>query len=785
VNGEGVPSGSIKLSDHVRQGLEALNASRLTAEPYWGLGLSVLTEDTAKLSLVIRKALGVKKVLGEMPVAIADHELIVGRTLHGNVESMVEGYPPFPQYATEAEKAAAAEAYTGPGSVFGHFCPDYARFLSLGLGGLQSTAVDFKATTTDSVSRDWYEAVLVSLDALAGLILRYRDLALQRAAVSGDSGRRNELMEIAGVCERIASGPPRTFREAIQAVWFANAAFHSTFDNILLGRFDQFLFPFLERDLSEGRITLDQAQELVDLFWLKCCERLKNYDLNRTETLLHAGPPTKSQRAEGIGVWSLFMGGKTTQDTFSLDGGSYTHMMMTLALSGKTADGEDATNPLTYLCLNATLRLKVPAPYVYLRLHEGSPPSLLERAADSLRAGCVCPSIMNDEAIVAGLQRFGIPLEDAVEYAPSGCFEVYVAGKTDFKYGFINAAEIMSRVVSPAYWDSLEAPGLYLEQYDPFHGTGAPDPRAFSSFDEVMEAFKARLDQNVKGFVKSATDMRDGRLARIAPDPLLSAFVEGPLETGRDLTENSMKYHQHTPLLNGLSHAADSLAVIKKLVFEDRVITMGQLLDAVDSNWEGYEPLRQAVMAKVPAYGNDLDYVDDIASEILQWFADSATKHGAELGRGLLFTPGVATFEHYPALGRHVPALPNGRRFGEPLANNASPSMGRAITGQTAAINSFLKLPLDQLGGGAALDIEMQGGTGQLDHLESILAATRGGNVLTVTVNDCRKLREARENPEEHRDLMVRVAGHTAYFVDLPIAHQDRLIERCEQYVSC
>jgi choline trimethylamine-lyase len=391
---------------------------------------------------------------------------------------------------------------------------------------------------------------------------------------------------------------------------------------------------------------------------------------------------------------------------------------------------------------------------------------------------------MNDEAMVCGLEKAGIPRDDAVDYAASGCFEVFVAGKTDFKYGFINAAEVLSRVLSPACWERVEAPDLYLAEYDPFAGVEIADPRTYTSFDEVMAAFKALLKANVAGFVRSAAGMRDGRLGDIAPDPLLSAFVEGPLETGRDLTQNSMRYHQHSPLLNGLAQAADSLAAIKKLVFDDGLTDLPQLLDAIDADWDGYEALRQLALTRVPAYGNDIDYVDDIAREVVEYFAECAVELGRELGNGLLFTPGLATFEHYPGLGRLVPALPNGRHSGEPLANNASPTVGRARNGETAAINSFLKLPLDSLGGGACLDVEMQPGAQRLTYLESILAATRGGNVLTVTVNDCSKLRAARKDPEKHRDLLVRVAGHTAYFVDLPAYHQERLIDRCEQYAS-
>jgi formate C-acetyltransferase len=622
---------------------------------------------------------------------------------------------------------------------------------------------------------------------------RYSDLALAIASKTRNLVRKGELQKISETCERLVISPPQTFYEALQAVWFLHSALYSQFLLLPFGRPDQYLYPFLKNDLDNGRLTMGEAQELIDLFVLKCCEPLKRYKRtleavqDSQHSDLNTNPISFERIAELLGAFSAYGGGKTTQDSIGLDGGTYTQLMQTVTLAGVKPNGEDATNSVSYLFLNSALRLKVPSPAMYLRLGDQSPAELLERAADCLRAGCVSPSIYSDKAIVPAYVKAGISLEDARQYAASGCQETYIEGKTYFKYGIISAAEAVSRVISPAYWERMVAPLIYLEEFDPCKEAG-PDPRTFRSFEEVMSAVKMRLDQLVKGFIYSSVTLRDGRLSKISPEPLLSAVVPGPLDKGLDLTtEYAMPYSIHSPLLVGLSHAADSLAVIKKLCFDDCSVSISELLDAVDSNWEGSETLRQIVRTRVPAYGNDIDYVDNLAKELTDSYVQSMRSHSAKYSSRVIFLPGMFTGELYIALGKIIPALPDGRRAGEPLGTNGSPSIGRPERGEAAAINSFVKLPLDDLAGVCGLDIDMEGSAGspaRLAQLEYIIEAFSDapGNLLTVTVNNCEDLRKAQKEPEKYRNLIVRVAGHLAYFVDLPPHHQERLIMRAEQY---
>jgi formate C-acetyltransferase len=301
-----------------------------------------------------------------------------------------------------------------------------------------------------------------------------------------------------------------------------------------------------------------------------------------------------------------------------------------------------------------------------------------------------------------------------------------------------------------------------------------------------MNTFKKLLDCNIKGFVKSVVAVRDERLYDIAPQPLYSALVEGPLESGKDITQNGMTYIQQGIVMPGLSHTADSLAVIKKLCFDEKTVEWSELLDAIRSNWEGKEHLRSMVMTRVPAYGNDDDYVDNIAREIIEAYVASINKYKAEIDTEILFTPGIATFGNYEFPGYIVGATPDGRMAKQPVSSNASPSAGRAISGQTAALNSYLKLPHEDLPVAAPLDLAMAKGAGALSHAEALIRTfVEGkGTLLTVSVNDCMELRAAQEEPEKHRDLKVRVGGWQAYFVDLPRVQQDFQIKKCEQYVN-
>jgi formate C-acetyltransferase len=614
---------------------------------------------------------------------------------------------------------------------------------------------------------------------------RYGDLAVTLADSEADTQRKEELGEIARVCYNLVEGPPQTFREALQAFWFVNMAVNSVGFISPLGRFDQNLWPFLEQDLENGAITLEEAQELVDLLWLKFSERHQLFkNIESPIELMEKGLEVIRPRLWG----GPFLGGKTTTDrgTGGVGGGHYNQFWQTMALSGITTEGKDGTSPLTYLALNATYRLKLAQPEIYLRMHKNSPDELFEWAADLIRNGLINPSIYNDEAVIPAFVKQGIPLKLAREYTPDGCWEAHPQGQAYFKWTSISSLECLDRTLSPhSWWEGLKVPG-YAEEFDPFRDVKVPDPYTYRSFNEVMATFERLFDIYIRGLMESIEMMRDGRIADIAPLPLFSALVEGPLESGKDMTqeEGGMKYRQHSLMLYGLSHTADSLAVIKKLCFEEKTVEWKELLDAIHDNWEGKESLRQWVRTRAPAYGNDVDYVDDIAGEIAGFFIERIKIHRAEMGTRIIFAPGIGTLSGFATAGYIIGATPDGRLAKNPVAGNASPSVGRAASGQTAAINSFVKLPNTEIPSGAALDLVIAKRVAGLPEVETLIRTfVEGkGNLLTISVNDISQLRAAQKEPEKYRDLKVRVSGWEAYFVDLPHDIQDWIIQRAEQY---
>lgn len=771
-----IVSKSLPLTARVQKGLALIKESRYHQKTRWGEGLTVLDEETVKLPLVKRKALAINKILSEMPIDIKDHELIVGSAIRG--PSMVRA--PLPEYATPEEIEDAIQKRTSPLSVYGHSSPYYPRYLELGCTGLQKMAQEkleeVRQKGTEPEKESWYQAVIISLGGLQEFIRRHRDLASELADSETVPTRKAELCEIDKILQHLLEGPPQTFREALQASWFVHVALFSTLNHLPIGRFDQNLWPYLERDLENGTITISQAQELVDCFWLKCNDLLQAFQIQ--EDAINAARTNR-------GVRGIFLGGKTTPDRLNIDGGTSQQFLQTITLSGLTPEGVDGTNPLTYLCLNALFRLKVPQPCLYVRFHDQSPPELYRRVADCIRAGCVGPSIYNDEVIVPGFSKIGIPLEHAREYTSDGCFEAHIQGRTDFRHMWVSAAEVLDRVLSPANWEEADVP-LYIKAMDPFADCKTSDPYSFNSFDEVMGSVKDNLDSYIKGLIAAAENFLDGRLYEIAPLPFFSAFMEGPLESGKDITQGGAEYNFFMPEMAGLSHLADSLAVIKKLCFEEKTVPWRELLDAIRNNWQGKEYLRQLVRTRTPAYGNDDDYVDDIAREVVEFYAESVKKHSTRVRSNAKYIAGLATFEQYNVLGYPVGATPDGRLAGDPLATNASPSIGRPVKGQTAALNSFVKLPLIDLPGGAILDLNIGTRADLLLQLEAFIKSFVGkrGNLLNIVVNDCEKLRAAQKEPEKYRDLKVRVGGYDAYFTDLPANHQELQIKRCEQYAQ-
>ena len=777
---EEVVSKSITVSERVQKCHEEIQEGRFRKKQIWDATLTVLNEETIKLPLVKRKALAVSKQLSEMPINIRRCELLVG--------DMIQGHSyPFPEYATQDELAAALDRFTTTRGIPGFSCPSYSRFLTHGVSGLRRMAQEKldrikRLRAGGSSEEDWYESVIMALDGFRDFILRYRDLALELAAVEEDPARRDELEEIASITRNLTVRPPGTFREAVQAFWIVHVALSSTAprSNVPVGRTDQYLWPYLKKDLYSGRTTIKQAQELLDLLWLKFSEPLQSLNVDKRDP--HYDPPLPGGMTEEMfwklpaalfgGYWGHFLGGKTTDSRDPRRYEGYGNLTQNMTLGGQAPDGVPAENPVTYLCLNATLRLGLAAPHLYVRLHDQSPPGLYERVADCLRAGLSSPALYNDEVIVPGLERQGLALEDARDYTVDGCWETYPQGRTNCKHGMISIIEALDRALCPARWyEDLEIPG-YIASLDPFRDFEPANPYDFRSFEDIMWAFRDQLDRLIKGHIESVDNWRDGRLYHIAPLPFISAFMEGTLESGKDMTQDGATYNFSSPIFSGLSHAADSLAAVKKLCFEDNAIEWPEMLDAVRDNWRDREPLRRLAMTKAPAYGNDVDYTDDIAREIVEFLVEKTRQYSAVVkNRKLKFPPGLGTFGRFIGMGEITGATADGRLAGQPIGCNASPSLGRAVSGLTAALNSYCKLPLADLPSGAPLDIAMANRPGLLSQLEPFIESfveKRGG----------------RKEPEKYKDLVVRVGGWQAYFVDLPPEMQDWQIRKCETFAD-
>ncbi|MCP4754117.1 MAG: hypothetical protein GY866_24795 [Proteobacteria bacterium] len=792
-----VVSKSISLSERVQRGRKNIQEGRFKKKPLWDEKQTVLTEETAKLPLVKRKALAIVRQLAGVPVGIKDHELLVGEMIQGAGKS---GHP-FPEYATQGELTAALNKFSTTRSIQGFSCPSYSRLFMHGVSGLRKMAAEkldeARRTGAGGETEAWYESVIIALDGFKDFFLRYHDLALEFAQAETDPVRKGELEEIAAITKSLSERPPQTFREALQVFWLGHVVLSCTAPraNTPVGRTDQYLWPFLRSDLDKGRITMEQAQELMDLLWLKFNEQMESLELAEAST--HQKPELPGDMTEETfgkipgalfgGFWGHYLGGKTSDSRDPRRYEGYGNFIQNMTLAGLTPEGEDAANPVTYLCLNATLRLGMPQPQLYIRLHDESPPALFERITDCIRAGLSAPAIYNDEVIVPGLERWGLTAKDARDYTTDGCWEAYSQGRTNCKHGLILILEALDRTLCPERWyERLEVWG-YVETLDPFREFKPADPYGFQSFDDVMGSFKENLEQLIKGHIECTDNWRDGRLYDIAPLPLLSALLEGPLESGKDMTQDGAVYNFSAPIFASLSNTADSLAAIRKLCFEEKTIAWSDMLDAVKDNWRDRESLRQLAINRAPAYGNDIDYVDDIAREIADFLVEKTKKYEAGIRNDrLMFPPGLGTFGRFIGFGEITGATADGRLDGQPISSNASPSAGKSVSGHTAALNSYCKLPLADLPSGAPLDIAMENRASMLPHLEAFIKTfvEKRGGMLTISVNDCDKLRAAQKEPEKHRDLMVRVGGWQAYFIDLPPEMQDWQIKKTETYAG-
>lgn len=634
----------------------------------------------------------------------------------------------------------------------GHLAIDYAKLMREGYVGLIDEAKARLANLSKrdpeyADKRDFYEAMIIMHEAARTYIKRYAELAEEMAAVETDAKRKAELEEMATNCYQIALGAPKTFWQALQLFNIATALIQveSNGHSISYGRMDQWLYPFYEADIKNGTITKEFVLELLEVEYVK---------MNNPTKLKDKGSMAL-RNGRGFGGESLTIG-------------------------GVDRDGNDATNDLTMLMLEGSAHTRMMNPWVCVRMHENTPYELRVKTTECIRAGYGHPKLFNDAPTIKGMMRKGMTLEEARDYCVVGCVEISLPGK---EYGWHDAAYVNT----PKMMEMVVNGGRSLNtgnQLGP--DTGSLD--TYQSFDEVLSS----VDQQFEYWTDqmcSSLNVIDTIHRELKPLPYVSAFFEDCLESGKDLTEGGAKYNGTGPQASGMATCADSLASIKQLVFEEKRCTGAELLQAVKDNWKGHEVLYSLVnSSKVHHYGNDDDYADDLFKYMFECYCKHVA--GRKNVRGGEFSPGVYSVNANVAMGMNTNASVDGRKKGEAISDNMGPVHTDAgshdVSGPTALVNSLAKVDHSLATNGTLMNLrfpqEAVAGIEGRDNLISFIDAYMAKNPMHVQFNimSSETMRAAQKNPENYKDMLVRVAGYSAYFVELGKPLQKDLIQRTE-----
>lgn len=643
----------------------------------------------------------------------------------------------------------------------GHFAPNYRKPLERGFASVKqeaderAAAIEAEGIPGDKVdSYHFYRAVSIVCEGIICYAKRYAKECKRLASEEADAVRAGELAQIAETMAWIAEKPARNFRDAIQMLWFyqmcvlMDANMHGT----SVGRLDQILGGYVERDLAEGTITWEEAQELVDLYYLKVAECNK--------------------------AWAL-------RTVYSTPG--YTSGQL-ITLGGIDKDGNDATNPITYMGLEAMGRMKMHSPTQGLRVHPGTPKRLWECAVAVNKVNGGVPSWFNDIVIMEALKKRGIADEDVWDYCLIGCVEPSIGGSEWPACGglgvssYANFANMLQLALN-AGRSYRTGPGPLVDTQTKF-GPSAKHLYEMTSMSEIKEAYLEEMHYWVDWYA-AMVNVFESVARKVMPQPVVSAMMCGCMESGHDVMDGGAKYNSTGISGIGLGNVVESLNVIDKLCFQEKSVSLRELYDALVSNWEGHEELRQRVIGKVEHYGNGDPEADKYCRFVAESFADYANSRvGA---RGNRFAAGLYPVTMNVVFGKFTAATPDGRRKGEPLSDGISAVQGYDVNGPTAILGSVSNFDTTKYSNGLLLNMKFHpssiaddSGVDKLVALMKTYFFDMHGMEMQLNIVSADTLRAAQENPEDYRDLVVRIAGFSAYFTEVYKAAQDDLIRRTE-----
>ena len=793
-----------KLTPRMNEFREAV----LEKKPYISAQRALLATEAYQLHqnqpAVMKRALMLKNILEKMSIYIEDETLIVGNQAESNKDA-----PIFPEYTLEfvmneldlfekrdgdvfyiTEKTkedlrsiapfwennnlrAKGEALlpdevsvfmeTGFFGMEGklnsgdaHLAVDYQTLLEIGLRGYEERTRRLKAELDLCVAENidkyvFYKAVLIVIEAVKTYAERFSDLA-KELSESATGKRKDELLEISQICAKVPYEPARSFKEAIQSVWFIQLILQieSNGHSLSYGRFDQYMYPYLKADLDNQQITEDEAVELLTNLWIK------TLTINKVRSQAH---------------------------TYSSAGSP---MYQNVTIGGQTPDKQSAVNQLSFLVLRSVAQTRLPQPNLTVRYYNGLDKAFFDECIEVMKLGTGMPAFNNDEIIIPSFIDLGVKEEDAYNYSAIGCVETAVPGKWGYRctgMSYQNFPRILLAVMNDGV--DLTSGKRFVKGYGYF--------KDMKSFEELQEAWDKSIREitRLSVITENAIDLAS---ERDVPDILCSALTQDCIGRGKTIKEGGAVYDFISGLQIGIANMADSLAAIKKLVFEEKKITPEQLWNALQDDFtsEENQRIQRMLINESPKYGNDDDYVDQLVVDAYDSYIDEIKKYpSTRYNRGPIGGiryAGTSSISANVGQGLGTMATPDGRKAKTPLAEGCSPAHAMDKSGPTAVFKTVSKLPTHEITGGVLLNqkvtpqmLSTEENKQKLEMMIRTFFNRLHGYHVQYNVVSRDTLIDAQKNPEKHRDLIVRVAGYSAFFNVLSKATQDDIIERTEQ----